>query len=264
MNTEQNEIDRRIQTYYADLFDENARLTTRSAQGPLEFARTQELVRERVPKGARVADIGGGAGVHSQALVAAGYDCVLLDPVPRHVEQARSAGVSAVVGDARELPWGAAEFDAAILLGPLYHLASASDRLRALSEARRVVKPGGVLLAAGLSRYVAFGRTMLARPVPRSMPGEWERLIVDGEPGSNMRFPAGHFHTAEELSAELVAAGLADVAVVGIEGPAGLFLEMSTDADAEVREAALTLARAAASAPGIRDFSAHLLAVGRV
>ncbi len=264
MGEEQEAIDRRILAYYGGVFDEHARLTTRSAQGPLEFARTQELIREQVPQGARIADIGGGAGVHSQALLAAGYDSVLLDPVPRHVEQARSAGVNAVVGDARELPWGDAEFDAAILLGPLYHLASEADRLRALSEARRVVRPGGIVLAAGLSRYVAFGRAMLARPVPSSLPGEWERLIVDGEPASGMRFPAGHFHTAEELEAELGAAGLADVAVVGVEGPAGLLLEATADADAQLRTAALTLARAAAAEPGIRDFSAHLLATGRV
>lgn len=264
MGSDQTNIDARIQSYYGGVFDEHARLTTRSAQGPLEFARTQELIRDHVPTGARIADIGGGAGIHSRALMDAGYDAVLLDPVPRHVEQAHDAGVTAAVGDARVLPWNDAEFDAAIMLGPLYHLASGSDRQLALAEARRVVRPGGVLLAAGLSRYVALGQVMLGRPVPSELPTDWAALIAEGHPASGMRFPAGHFHTAEELEAEMVAAGLRDVSVVGVEGPAGLFLETLTEADADVRAAAMTLARATAGAPGIRDFSAHLLAIGRV
>lgn len=92
--TDQEDIDARIQTYYQEMFDEHVRLTTRSAQGPLEFQRTQEIIREHVPVG-RVLDVGGGAGIHARALAEAGYDVEMIDPVPRHVEQARAVGVRA-------------------------------------------------------------------------------------------------------------------------------------------------------------------------
>ncbi|MFD5214814.1 methyltransferase domain-containing protein [Microbacterium sp. NPDC058345] len=59
------------------------------------------------------------------------------------------AGVRASVADARELPFADAAFDAALLLGPLYHLASSTDRRAALREAHRVVRTGGHVLAAG-------------------------------------------------------------------------------------------------------------------
>lgn len=262
-SADQQDIDARIQTYYGEVFDEHVRLTTRSAQGPLEFQRTQEIIRSHVP-GGRVLDIGGGAGIHSRALMDAGYEMEMIDPVVRHVEQAQEAGVRASVGDARELEYADQSFDAAILLGPLYHLASREDRLRALREAARVVRAGGVVLAAGLSRYVAFGAASLGRPVPTPIPGEWAALIADGTPGSQLRFPAGHFHTAEELEDEVADAGMDVLEVVGVEGPAGLLLESVADVHPDVREAALTVARAASAVPGIRDQSAHLIAVARV
>lgn len=137
--TSQESIDARILSYYGELFDEGARLTTRSAQGPVEFARTQEIILESVSAG-RVLDIGGGAGVHARALQSAGLEVELLDPVPRHVDQARAVGVSARIGDARALPFQDGEFDAALVLGPLYHLAAREDRQLALREAARVVR----------------------------------------------------------------------------------------------------------------------------
>lgn len=259
----QQQIDARIQAYYGEVFDEHVRLTTRSAQGPLEFRRTQEIIRAHVPVG-RVLDVGGGAGNHARALMDAGYEVELIEPVPRHVKQAGEAGVPAAVGDARDLPFEDDSFDAVIMLGPLYHLASRDDRSQALAEARRVLRIGGVLIAAGLSRYIAFGKASLGSPVPSPIPGDWLTLIADGAPGSGMRFPAGHFHTAEELEAEVTAAGLTVREVLGVEGPGGLFLETGPDAGEQVREAALVLARAASAVPGIRDFSAHLVAVAHV
>lgn len=259
---DQSDIDARIQSYYGEVFDEHVRLTTRSPQGPVEFVRTQEIIRARMT-GGRVLDIGGGAGVHAKALSDAGYEVALIDPVPRHVEQARAAGVAAQVADARDLPFSDAVFDAALMLGPLYHLASEDDRLRALREAARVVRPGGFVFAAGLSRYIAFGKATLGRVVPDPFPGEWVQLAAAGTPSPG-RFPAGHFHTAEELESEVSAAGLEVLEVVGVEGPAGALLESLQDAGEKVVESALTIARAASALPGVRDMSAHLIAVAQV
>ncbi len=260
---DQDDIDARIQTYYGEVFDEHVRLTTRSAQGPLEFQRTQQIIREHVRSG-RVLDVGGGAGIHSRALMDAGLAVEMIDPVPRHVEQAQAVGVAASVGDARDLRFPDDSFDAVVMLGPLYHLSSREDRLRALREAARVVRSGGVVLAAGLSRYVAFGAASLGRTVPSPIPGEWAALIAEGTPGSGLRFPAGHFHTAEELQAELESAGMTVIRVAGVEGPGGMFLEGEAEIDGDIRDAALVLARAASDVPGIRDQSAHLIAVGLV
>ncbi|WP_425565115.1 class I SAM-dependent methyltransferase [Nonomuraea bangladeshensis] len=105
---------------------------------------------------ARVLDAGGGTGVHAEWLSADGYAVELLDPVPRHVQRAaRLAGVSARLGDARPLPVADASQDAVLLLGHLYHLPNRADRVRTLTEARRALRPGGVIAAATINRHAA-------------------------------------------------------------------------------------------------------------
>ena len=95
-----------IHDHLADGHDEVVRLTS-TLNGRLERQRVHELLDRYMPMApARVADIGGGPGVHANWLIDQGYEVELLDPVRRHVDQARALGLSAVVGDARRLPWG--------------------------------------------------------------------------------------------------------------------------------------------------------------
>lgn len=87
----------------------------------------------------------------------------LVDPVPLHVERASAASASrpgaalagAQVGDARRLPFDDGVADAVLMLGPLYHLTTREDRVLALREARRGVRPGGVVAAAAISRFAS-------------------------------------------------------------------------------------------------------------
>ena len=263
--TDQRDLDDRIQSYYGDVFDESARLRSRSAQGPLEHRRIQKLVRERVPDGARIVDIGGGAGAHAGTLQESGHRVILIDPVQQHVDGAIRAGIDAELGDARDLPYDDAVFDAALLLGPLYHLREASSRRTALDEAVRVTRSGGWLFAGAISRYVALGQVYLTRDLADADVDGWVALLRDGVPSRRLRFPAGHFHTAESLEREVRAAGILDVEVHGVEGPGSLFLEgLPADADPKVTAAAACLADAASDVEGVRDLSAHLLAIGRV
>src|SRR5215204_2421405 len=117
--------------------------------GRLELARTQEVLRRFLPPPpAVVADVGG-PGHYACWLAGLGYEVHLYDPVPLHVAQAEEASrarptqpiASCTVGDARALGRPDDSTDAVLLLGPLYHLTSRADRLAALTEARRVLRP---------------------------------------------------------------------------------------------------------------------------
>jgi SAM-dependent methyltransferase len=264
-------VDARVQEYYAGLtgWDEHARLTARSAQGPLEHLRTQELVRERLAPGARVLDVGGATGVHAAPLAADGYDVVLVDPVAAQVARAAEHGTFAAhLGDARDLAAPGLDladdtFDAVLLLGPLYHLAARADRLRALREAVRVTRPGGTVVAAGITRLAA----LVGGGYEGFRPPTWQAVLERGEAPSDIAFPAAHFHDAAELGGEAVEAGLSDVVVHGVEGPAGGALERVALAAPEAPalvDAALTLARALSTTPGVPDMSQHVLAIGTV
>lgn len=190
---------------------------------------------------------------------------VLVDPVESHVRQAREHGsFDAQVGDARSLDFPDGAFDAALLLGPLYHLSSAVERRRCLQEAARVVAAGGWIFAAAIPRFMRHAALSLAKDVPVPYPPEWVELLASGTPPPADRFPAGHFHTAEEFHAELADAGLFDVEVHAIEGIAGPPLEQLTERDSELLAAALSLVRRTGAIPGIRDMSNHIMGIARV
>ncbi|MGW0853727.1 class I SAM-dependent methyltransferase [Streptomyces sp. NPDC002690] len=255
--------------FYASGYDEGSRLT-KSADGVLELVRTQELLRRHLlPAPAKVLDVGGGPGAHARWLVEAGYAVHLVDPVERHVQEALGTGATAERGDARALPAGDATYDAVLLLGPLYHLTDPADRRAALAEARRVVRPGGLVAAAGINRYAPlFEHTAYAHlhhpAIGESIVESLATGVYDGRRG----FTEAYFHTPEELAAELLGSGCEDPVVYGIEGPAWSLLKAVEQHTGEslvgtpLFESALAAARLAEPHPELLAASSHLLAVG--
>jgi SAM-dependent methyltransferase len=211
-----------------------------------------------------VLDIGGATGIHAKPLAAAGHHVTLVDPVEEQVVKAQRHGTfQAEVGDARQLRFPDNTFDVALLFGPLYHLRSAADRLKALREAARVVVPGGWIFAAAIPRFIHHAAVSLGRTPPQPYPQAWIDVLESGTPVPGSRFPAGHFHTAEELQAEFTTAGLTAIELHAIEGPAGFALEQFPTDD-DLLQAALTLVRRTGHLKGIRDMTNHLLAIARV
>jgi ubiquinone/menaquinone biosynthesis C-methylase UbiE len=128
----------------------------------LERVRSQEIIRRYLPKKKKpkILDIGGGCGFYSFWLKKLGHEVYLVDVVEKNIEIARAAArkkntrlACIEVGDARDLRFADACFDAVLMMGPLYHLTGKKDRMLALREAHRVLKRGGLLFAAAISRY---------------------------------------------------------------------------------------------------------------
>ena len=225
------------------------------ASNRVEWERTITLLGRWLPPApARVLDIGGGPGRYGEWLRGRGYSVVLLDPVPKHLAQAQARGLDAVLGDARSLPFEDASADAVLLMGPLYHLPSAPDRLIALREAVRCVRPGGVVVAAAVSRWSK--PSLRAAQGRLGEPGTHAYLLRVLEDGQDLDGGVFYHHDPDELREELAASGLADVTLVGVEGPLGAYARF----DASLADTAIEAARIAeAKAPHL---SLHLLARG--
>ncbi|HXF60730.1 MAG TPA: class I SAM-dependent methyltransferase [Caldilineaceae bacterium] len=259
--------DAQLREYYEQLYAERDRLGRR--EGKLEQARTQELLGRFLPTPpARIIDIGGGTGSYASWLAALGYEVHLVDIVPAHVQAAAQAGISsAVVGDARALPAPDAYYDVALLLGPLYHLLTAAERLAALREARRVVQPAGLVVAAFISRGAValdgYVKGWIDRPGVILAFRDHVRTGVSLAHGSGFGAIA-YFHLPSEARAELVSAGLEVLSLFGVEGPGWVAADFDDRWQrVEGRQVILESARICEEEPELQALSPHLLAFTR-
>jgi ubiquinone/menaquinone biosynthesis C-methylase UbiE len=264
-----------IEDHYGSGYED---IRLRTGSGKLELERTRELLMRFLPAPpAVVYDVGGGTGVHAFWLTVLGYQVHLLDVVPLHVELARKASAArpaaslaeAVIGDARSLPWPDESADAVLLLGPLYHLTSRNDRSAALGEARRVLKPGGILLAAAISRFAsALDGVREGYLLDPAFAGIVDGDLADGRhrnpTGRPEYFMDAFFHHPDELGREVAEAGFEAVCVLGVEGPGWLAGDFDALwADPGGRERLLRIARRLEAEPALAGLSAHLLSAAK-
>ena len=143
-----------LEDFYNSLCDEEGRLLSR--HGQVEYLTTMKYIHECLEgiTDPSILEVGAGTGRYSVALAREDYRVTAVELVARNLEILRSKldgtePIRAMQGNALDLsflPDNA--FDMTMLLGPLYHLYTREDKIRALSEAVRVTKPGGYILAA--------------------------------------------------------------------------------------------------------------------
>jgi ubiquinone/menaquinone biosynthesis C-methylase UbiE len=262
-----------ILAYYARGL-EDQRLAAGTSR--LERERTEELLRRYLPSApATVLDVGGGTGVYAAWLARRGYTVHLVDPVPLHVEQteARSAEqadaplASISLGDARRLDWNDSQVDAVLLLGPLYHLTEAEDRMQCLREALRVLRPGGTLVAVVISRFASTLDGLVSHLFadPRYVTIAWEDLASGRHRGVEGRyFTTAYLHRPEEIESEVTAAGFTAVRLVAVEGPGWLLQDFEAQwTDPTLREILLEVVRRTEFEASLLGASSHVMAIGR-
>ena len=196
----------------------------------LEGIRTKEIIERYLQRShLEILDIGGGAGYYSFWLQEKGHNVSLVDLSPHNIELVRKhAQVTGVnlkkveTGDAVNLPFSDDQFDMVLLLGPLYHLTDRDERKKALTEAKRVLKPKGILLAAVISRYASlidgFQRDLV-------LDDQFFDLLQDdlrtgihlNETDNPEYFTTAYFHTPKEIKAEIEESGLNFEKLIPIE-----------------------------------------------
>ncbi len=146
---------RQLEAFYGEI-DEDARLM-KSRHGQMEYRTTMEYIHRFAGEKARILEIGAGTGRYSIALAREGYDVTAVELTEHNLEILRKNGeglsnLHIRQGDATDLSgFGDGRFDITLILGPLYHLYEKEDVKRAIDEAIRVTKDGGIIMAAFLS-----------------------------------------------------------------------------------------------------------------
>ena len=265
----------KMQEHYAAV-QEAERLA--AGVGELERVRTQDVLARHLPKApARILDVGGAAGVHALWLARQGYEVHLSDPVARHVEQAKEASrtqaklpiASCTVGDARKIEHKDASSDSVLLLGPLYHLTERADRLKALREAHRVLRDGGRVFAAAISRFASLmdglSRDFVGDPrfveiVRQDLKNGQHRNPTDNP----QYFTSTFFHHPDELRQEIEDAGFTFERVIAVEGPVWVMGNFTKHwDDPKKRALLLEFLRTVEEERTLLGATAHMLGIGK-
>jgi len=252
--------------------------------GIVEFLRTKEILSRYIDGGKVVYDIGGGIGMYTAWLAKMGNEVHLIELAENAVEYAKANMMQdclfiAETGDARHVNRPDESADVVLLMGPLYHLRNREDRLQSLRESLRVLKKGGLLVAAGISKFSSMTWALsvygekknenllefLDDPVFFNMikgemttgdhirPKEYPKFIAES-----------YFTTAEEMKTEIAEAGFVVEKAIAVEGCIWFTPHLAEKWEDEVsRERLLEIVRVTESEPEMMGMSPHFLLVAR-
>ena len=139
---------------YYESTDEDARLLSR--HGSVEYITTRKYIDEALggDRSKKILEVGAGTGRYSVTLAKEGYSVTAIELLEHNIDVMKTKltgdePLKIICGNALDLSCLADEsFDLTLVLGPLYHLFTKEDKLRALREALRVTKRGGIIMAA--------------------------------------------------------------------------------------------------------------------
>ena len=139
-----------LEKYY-NKFNEEKRLNSR--HGQVEFITSMKYIHKYLEQmeQPKILEVGAGTGRYSVALAEEGYDVTAIELVKYNLGILKKKGstVKAYQGNAMKLSrFKDDSFDLTLVFGPMYHLYTKEDKIKALLEAKRVTKSGGVILVA--------------------------------------------------------------------------------------------------------------------
>ncbi|UCG24815.1 MAG: class I SAM-dependent methyltransferase [Chloroflexota bacterium] len=240
----------------------------------LELDLTWRYLDDYLPAQGSILEIGAATGRYTLELARRGYEVTAVDLSAALIEVNRNSltdeglesQVRFVVADARDLGRvDERDFDAVLLMGPLYHLVVKADRQAALKETFDRLRVGGVIFSAFISRYGIMGDVMKKIP-------EWiedqEKVRAhlatgkrpDGSPPGGFR---GYFVEASEIAPLHEAIGFETLTVAGVEPAISADDESYNKLQGKRRRLWLELLFELSTEPSIRGASRHLLYIGR-
>lgn len=260
-------LDRSIEKYYSEGNEKD-----RLASHRLERDRTLRILKKQLPAApAMVLDVGGAAGVYAFPLQKMGYEVHLIDPIPLHIKQAQEHGdqtgirlASYAVGDARKIEKDDKSADVVLFFGPLYHLIEEKDRLQALREAYRVLKPGGFLFAAGIARFASLMDAMHKATLYSKLEVIEQDLACGIHRKITEDFTFAYLHHPRDLVKEIEKCGFQNITIRAIEGPVWEKQVIETlQKDEKCWEKLLDLLEKIETEEAIIGTSAHIMAIAR-
>lgn len=265
----------KIIEYYSQ-FDEWGRLD----REPIEFHVNWHFIKKYMPKTAYVLDNGAGPGKYSMKLAKEGYHVTLTDLTPKFVEMAKNKAKDLhleaqfngfYTADARSLDMMKNEqFDAALMLGPMYHLQEEHDRIKAVKELNRVTKKNGLVFVAFMPRMRHI-LTSLLSPKDWKPNDHMDAILQFSQSGrfnhaDEGRFTGAYYFNIEDINPFMEAQGFEGLKLIGSNAGSILSDESwnywRAKGEQEL-DKIIRLITEKATDPYLLGLSAHLLYIGR-
>lgn len=129
---------------YYNKFNEEKRLD--SKHNKVEFITALSYIDKYIKPNDKIIDIGAGTGRYSEIYKDKGYDVTAVELVKHNLKQIEKKNINCVLGNAIDLSmFNDNSFDITLLFGPMYHLISMEDKIKALEEAKRITKKDGYI-----------------------------------------------------------------------------------------------------------------------
>ena len=260
-----------IQAFYdKTLEQENSRLERHQ----LERDITWRYLDKYLPSRGKILEIGAATGAYTVPLARRGYTITAVDFSPklmevckkRVAEEGFEKKVTCLVADARDLTnIEKTDYDAVLLMGPLYHLVLEEDRKMALNEAFKRLKPVGMIFYTFISRYGIWGDVMKKVPQMIEAQADVQSVIRRGRdsdnPSPEISFRA-YFAKVSEIDNLHKTVGFKKLVLAGVE-PAGTGADEAYNSlEGQRRKLWLDLLFSISTEKSIIGASTHLLYVG--
>ncbi len=252
--------------------------------GKVEFHRTKEILSRYIDKGMVIYDIGGGIGMYAAWLAKKGNEVHLIELAESAVEYAKASIMQdcrfvAETGNALQVNRSDESADVVLLMGPLYHLRDREERLQALREAFRLLKRGGLMVAAGISKFssMTWALSVYGEKKNENLveflddPVFFNMIKSEMTTGDHIRpkeYPKfiaeAYFTTSEEMKSEITESGFEVEKAIAVEGCIWFTPHLQEKwEDKASRERLLDLVRMTETEPEMMGMSPHFLVVAR-
>lgn len=248
-----------LEKYY-NKFNEEKRLTSR--HGQVEFITSMKYIHKYLPvdKSAKILDVGAGTGRYSVQLAEEGYDVTAVELVKYNlgILKKKNSAVKAYQGNAMKLSrFQDKEFDLILIFGPMYHLYSKEDKVKALTEAKRVLKDEGVILVAYcMNEYSILTYGFKENHICESLKnGKVDQTFhVVAEPKDLYDYVR-----VEDIDAIRQKAGLERLQLIAADGPANYMRQILNAMDEETYRLFIEYHLSTCERPELLGASAHTL-----
>jgi SAM-dependent methyltransferase len=242
---------------------------------PVELAVTRRWLGRVAKPGDLAAEIGVGGGHYTEFLARGGCRLHLVDISARLLdaveEKLRQSGLDDRIAGRHHLSGARLEglssesVDLALLMGPLYHLQSLTERQNSVRASARILKRGGTLFAAGINR-LAYLRDLLRLnfgPVSERVAFH-RQYLCDGNLDPEHAPPIGYAHLTTAAEFLALFEGLFEkVAFLGVESFTAVWQKIVSDLPPAEAEVWLDLVEDTGQTPEGIGQSDHFLFVGR-